>query len=229
MHIRSGLSRDVSGIGGVAPARDGSPPWPSHHRAEALSNNLYNTRPKSVAAAAKENATAAAAGYPFHTRGQQLRSLYTPEQRARRDATHWTLVQAILAPVQFAVFLISAVLVARYLLTGAGFDVATMSIVAKTLLLYAIMVTGSIWEREVFGVYLFADAFFWEDVFSFIVLALHTAYLVALFAGVDPQQQMLIAIAAYASYLVNATQFLLKLRAARRDEHVMQAAAEGAT
>ena len=109
----------------------------------------------------------------------------------------------------------------RYLATGEGFGVATASVVIKTLLLYAIMITGSIWEREVFGCYLFAPAFFWEDVFSFLVLALHTAYLVALFAGIgDPRQQMLLALAAYASYFVNATQFVLKLRAARRDERL---------
>ena len=115
---------------------------------------------------------------------QPLKPLYTPEQRIRRDATRWTLVQGILAPVQFVVFLISLALVVRYLTSGEGFAAATASIVIKTLLLYAIMITGSIWEREVFGCYLFAPAFFWEDVFSFLVLALHTAYLVALFAGV---------------------------------------------
>ena len=45
------------------------------------------------------------------------------------------------------------------------------------------MITGSIWEKDVFGRYLFAPAFFWEDVFSMLVLALHTAYLAALFSG----------------------------------------------
>jgi len=147
--------------------------------------------------------------------------LYTPEQRRRRDATKWTLVQGIPAPIQFVVFLASLFLVARYLTIGEGFGAATASIVLKTVLLYAIMVTGSIWEREVFGCYLFAPAFFWEDVFSFLVLALHTAYLVALFAGFGtPRQQMVLALAAYASYFVNATQFVLKLRAARRDERI---------
>ena len=131
-------------------------------------------------------------------------------------------MQGILAPVQFAVFLISLALVVRYLASGEGLGVATASIIAKTLLLYAIMITGSIWEREVFGCYLFAPAFFWEDVFSFLVLGLHTAYLVALLAGLgNAQQQMMIALAAYASYFVNATQFVLKLRAARRDERRM--------
>lgn len=97
-----------------------------------------------------------------------------------------------------------------------GESAATVSIVIKTLLLYAIMVTGSIWEREVFGRYLFAPVFFWEDVVSMLVLALHTAYLVALVSGgLDVRSQMLLALVAYASYVVNAAQFLLKLRAAR--------------
>ena len=139
-------------------------------------------------------------------------------------------MQGILAPVQFAVFLVSLALVIRYLLTGDGFAVATASIVVKTFVLYAIMITGSIWEREVFGCYLFAPAFFWEDVFSFLVLALHTSYLVALLAGLcDPRQQMLLALAAYGTYFINATQFVLKLRAARRDERNAAFAAPAAS
>ncbi len=128
-------------------------------------------------------------------------------------------MQGILAPVQFVVFLISLCLVLHYLTTGNGLGFATASIVVKTLVLYTIMITGSIWERDVFGRFLFARAFFWEDVVSMLVLALHTAYLIAFFSGVvDPQRQMWIALAAYASYVVNATQFVLKLRAARQQE-----------
>lgn len=142
--------------------------------------------------------------------------LYTAEQRARRDATPWTKVQAVLAPLQFMVFLISLGLVAYYLMTGRGYEVATVSILIKTFLLYAIMVTGSIWEKVVFGEWLFADAFFWEDVFSMLVLALQTLYVIALLKGWwTPQQQIYIAIAAYGTYLVNAGQFLWKLRLAR--------------
>lgn len=143
--------------------------------------------------------------------------LYTAEERARRDATVWTLVQGVLAPVQFLIFLVSLGLVLHYLVTGEGLGLATGSIVIKTLALYAIMVTGSIWEERVFGRYLFAPAFFWEDVFSILVLALHTGYLVALQTGwLEPRDLMLLALTAYASYVVNAGQFLLKLRAARR-------------
>lgn len=156
--------------------------------------------------------------------GQRL-GLYTPEERARRDASPWTLVQGILAPVQFLIFIVSLVLVLRFLLTGNGELTATSSVVVKTIALYAIMVTGCIWEKVVFGRYLFAPAFFWEDVFSMLVLALHTAYLVALVTQtLSVQQQMYLALAAYASYTVNATQFILKLRAARLQQHTEQAA-----
>jgi 3-vinyl bacteriochlorophyllide hydratase len=145
--------------------------------------------------------------------------LYTPEERRRRDASRWTLVQGILAPIQFLVFLVSTGLVLRYLATGEGMEIATASIVLKTMLLYAIMITGSIWEKEVFGRWLFAEPFWWEDLVSFLVLGLHTLYLVALFRGWwNVEVRMLLALVAYATYAVNAAQFLLKLRAARRQE-----------
>ena len=142
--------------------------------------------------------------------------LYTAEQRQRRDTSAWTLVQGVLAPVQFLIFLISLVLVLRFLATGEGQSLATGSVVVKTFALYLIMVTGCIWEKVVFDCYLFAPAFFWEDMFSMLVLALHTAYLVALLTGIlGTDTLMYLALAAYAAYVVNAVQFVLKLRAAR--------------
>ena len=142
--------------------------------------------------------------------------LYTAAQRERRDATPWTTVQGILAPAQFLVCIVSAVLILRFLWTGEGYGAATVSILIKTMFLYLIMVTGAIWEKEVFGQYLFAPAFFWEDVVSFGVIALHTLYLWGLFTGaISPDSLMWLALAAYAAYVVNAVQFLFKLRAAR--------------
>jgi 3-vinyl bacteriochlorophyllide hydratase len=145
-------------------------------------------------------------------------SLYTADERRRRDASRWTVVQAILAPTQFAAFALSLLLVLRFLASGHGETAATASIIVKTGLLAAIMITGCLWERDVFGRFLFARAFFWEDVVSMVVVALHLAYLVALLSGlIAVRTQMWIALAAYAAYVVNATQFLVKLRAARRD------------
>lgn len=166
---------------------------------------------------------------PAHVaRAPSALPLYTPEQRARRDGSVWTLIQGVLAPVQFLAFLVSLALVLRFLLTGEGLAAATVSVVVKTGLLYTIMVTGCIWEKVVFGQYLFAPAFYWEDVFSMAVLALHTAYLVSVFTGwLSPQGQMVLALAAYATYVVNAGQFLLKLRAARLGEQARDATTAG--
>lgn len=114
------------------------------------------------------------------------------------------------------VFLISLGLVVRTLTTGEGAFAADASIVVKTLVLYTIMITGSIWEKVVFGKWLFAPAFFWEDVFSMLVLALHTLYLVMLFGALGTiEQRLLVALAGYGAYVVNAGQFLWKLRMAR--------------
>jgi 3-vinyl bacteriochlorophyllide hydratase len=131
--------------------------------------------------------------------------LYTADERRRRDASPWTIVQGVLAPLQFAVFLISLTLVLRFVFTGAGLEAAMWSVVVKTGCLYAIMIT-----------FLFASAFFWEDVFSMLVIALHTLYLVALFSGrLQPHALMFVALAAYAAYAINAAQFVMKLRLAR--------------
>ena len=147
--------------------------------------------------------------------------LYTAAERARRDASIWTVVQGVLAPAQFVVFLVSLALVLRYLWTGEGYMAATISIVVKTGFLYAIMITGSIWEKVVFGKWLFAPAFFWEDVFSFVVIALHTAYIWALSTGsLDATGLMALALAAYVAYVINAGQFLWKLRVARLEGEV---------
>ena len=142
--------------------------------------------------------------------------LYTPEQKIRRDNSGWTLVQAILAPIQFIICFGSIFLVLRYLFSGVGYEVATLSVVIKTFVLYLIMVTGAIWEKEVFGQYLLAPAFFWEDVVSFFVIALHTAYLITLIGGfLSSESQMWLALIAYAAYIMNALQFILKFRSGR--------------
>ena len=150
------------------------------------------------------------------TQPEARRPLYTAAERVRRDTSRWTLVQGLLAPVQFLIFGVSLYLVINYLRTGENHDAAIWSVVVKTFALYTIMITGAIWEKVVFGKYLFAHSFFWEDVFSMLVIALHTAYLAALFTGaLDSRELMWLALTAYFTYVINAAQFIWKLRLAR--------------
>src|SRR5687768_10578312 len=113
-----------------------------------------------VAGERRQGGRTATIGEPARADAPRLR-LYTDEERRRRDGTRWTLVQGILAPLQFLVFAVSLALVLRYLATGQGLAAADASVVLKTVALYAIMVTGALWEKAVFGRYLFARAFFW--------------------------------------------------------------------
>lgn len=103
-------------------------------------------------------------------------------------------------------------------MTGAGGDAATWSVIVKTLFLYAIMITGALWEKDVFGEYLFVPAFFWEDVVSMLVMALHTAYVICVVFGfLSLPAQMWLAVAAYIAYAINAGQFVWKFRMARKE------------
>lgn len=163
------------------------------------------------------------------TRSTAPAGLYTPEQRRRRDRSRWTVVQGILAPLQLLVMVVSAALVIRYLAGGSGLAAAKVSVVVKTLALYAIMATGSIWEKEVFGRWLFAAPFFWEDVVSMGVIALHTLYLAGLAWPLFTERGLMqLALVAYAAYAVNAAQFVLKLRAARLQERASTIGLAGA-
>ncbi|WP_439544699.1 2-vinyl bacteriochlorophyllide hydratase [Sandarakinorhabdus sp.] len=142
--------------------------------------------------------------------------MYTPEERVRRDSSKWTLVQGLLAPVQFLIFGVSLYLVLDYLNTGRNYEWAVWSVVVKTMALYTIMITGAIWEKVVFGQYLFHESFFWEDVFSMLVIVLHSLYLFGLFTGIaDEGVLFATALAAYLAYVINAAQFIWKLRQAR--------------
>lgn len=179
----------------------------------------------------KTNALSAGGSLPIQgaQQGGTRVGLYSPEERLRRDGTRWTLVQGLLAPFQFLVFLISLGLVLRAMTTGEGHGIAMASVIVKTFVLFSIMITGSIWEKVVFGKWLFAPAFFWEDVVSMGVIALHVAYVVMAIAGLgSPLQQLSVALVAYAAYVVNASQFLIKLRAARlQAEHSVAAVSLG--
>lgn len=144
-------------------------------------------------------------------------STYTAEQLQRRDNSKWTLVQAILAPVQFLAFLVSLGLVIRYLTTGEGYEIATISVLVKISLLWLITITGMIWEKEVFGKWFLAPEFFWEDTFNAIAMITHNLYFFARWQGWSEQALMSLMLFAYSTYMINCVQFFIKGLRARQD------------
>ncbi len=156
-------------------------------------------------------------------------STYTPEQLQKRDESKWTLVQAILAPVQFLAFVISFVLVVRYLLSGQGYAAATVSVLIKIALLWLITITGMIWEKEVFGRWFLAPEFFWEDVGNAVAMIMHNLYFFARWQGWTSEATMTLMLVAYIAYLFNMAQFIVKGVRARKDrmEGAVQAQQSG--
>ncbi|MEN9937143.1 MAG: hypothetical protein RLZZ387_3722 [Chloroflexota bacterium] len=136
--------------------------------------------------------------------------MYTPEQLARRDASIWTLVQAVLAPIQFLAFVVSFALVIRYLVTGEGYAIANASVLVKIALLWAITITGMIWEKEIFGHYFMAREFFWEDLGNLVAILTHNLYFVAVALGWDNRAVMTLMLLAYCTYLINCAQFVYR-------------------
>lgn len=137
-------------------------------------------------------------------------STYTPEQLERRNNSKWTIVQAILGPVQFVAFIISFVLVVRYLITGQGYEIANISVLIKIALLWLITITGMIWEKEVFGQWFLAPEFFWEDMGNALAMFMHNLYFVAVWRGWSEQAVMTLMLVAYSTYIINFSQFVIK-------------------
>jgi 3-vinyl bacteriochlorophyllide hydratase len=150
--------------------------------------------------------------------------MYTPEQLARREASPWTRVQIALAPIQFLAFVVSFALVIRYLVSGEGYLAATISVWVKIGLIWALTITGMLWEHDVYGHYFMAPEFFWEDLGNLVAILTHNAYFVAQWLGADARTLMWVMVVAYLSYLVNAGQFIAKgVRSARQRRAVRQA------
>jgi 3-vinyl bacteriochlorophyllide hydratase len=145
---------------------------------------------------------------------------YTPEQLARRDATPWTTVQMVLAPLQFIAFIVSFALVVRFLVTGNGYTAANISVLIKIGMLWAITITGMIWEKEVFDEWFMAKAFFWEDLFNAVALVVHNLYFIAVWTGQSHESVMTLMLVAYISYLFNMGQFVVKGVQARNQKSV---------
>jgi 3-vinyl bacteriochlorophyllide hydratase len=151
--------------------------------------------------------------------------MYTADQLARRERSKWTRVQIILAPIQFIAFLISFGLVIHYLLTGQGYLVTTISIWVKISLIWALTITGMLWEYDMYDHYFMAKEFFWEDLGNLIAILTHNAYFVAKWVGADERTVMWVMVFAYVTYLFNAAQFVVRgIRSGRQRRALQQAA-----
>jgi len=135
-----------------------------------------------------------------------MHSQFTPEELARRNATIWTPIVLYIALVQFIAYFAGFYLVIRFLMTGEGYQAATVIVWIKILLMWAVTVTGMIWEKVVVNHWLMAKQYFWEDFGNIVAMITHNAYFMAVWMGLSQRDIMLIMLFAFITYIFNLVQ-----------------------
>lgn len=153
---------------------------------------------------------------------------YTPEQLAMRNASVWTEIQILLAPVQFVIFLTGIGLNMLYASNPASIDFfwISVAILFKTLFFVILFITGMFFEKDIFGKWVFSKEFFWEDVGSSIATFFHFLYFVLAWRGYPDGTLVIWASVAYSSYIINAVQYLVRIWLEKSHERKMKLQAE---
>ncbi len=153
---------------------------------------------------------------------------YTPEQLAKRNASVWTEIQILLAPVQFVIFLTGIGLNALYASNPASIDFfwISVAILFKTLFFVILFITGMFFEKDIFGKWVFSKEFFWEDVGSSVATFFHFLYFVLAWKGYPDGTLVIWATVAYSSYIINAVQYLVRIWLEKSHERKMKLQAE---
>lgn len=141
------------------------------------------------------------------------------EMVARRSASIWTKIHPVFALGQLLAFFVSVGLLIGYLRGTVSFEVVHQSVVVKVALMVGAIITGALWEKDVFGQYWFAPQFMAEDTMTVNVFLLHAAYLGMAYAhpeNIPTQLGMLIV--AYGVYVANVAQYVV--RTAMLGKHV---------
>ncbi|TCD47579.1 2-vinyl bacteriochlorophyllide hydratase [Chlorobium sp. N1] len=148
---------------------------------------------------------------------------YTPEQLAKRNASIWTDIQIILAPIQFMIFLTGVTVTALYL-NGiiTSFYWVSVAILFKTLFFALLFVTGMYFEKEIFDKWVYSKEFLWEDIGSTIAAAFHLLYFVMAWMGYPKEVLVWEAFIAYFTYVMNALQYLVRIILEKRNEHKLR-------
>jgi 3-vinyl bacteriochlorophyllide hydratase len=114
---------------------------------------------------------------------------------------------------------VSVGLLVGYFNGAVSFDTVHESVLVKVALMIGAIVTGALWEKDVFGHYWFAPEFLGEDTMTVNVLILHISYLAMVIAHPENlTAQIGTLLVAYTVYIGNVAQYIL--RTANLGKHV---------
>ena len=135
----------------------------------------------------------------------------------RRKASVWTRIHPVFALAQLLVFFVSVSLLVAYLLHAVPYAAVHDSVLVKIGLMLGAVVTGALWEHDVYGRWWFAHEFIIEDTMTANVFVLHVAYLVVAYVWPANGKAMLAMLGvAYGVYALNVAQYVVQHAGVRR-------------
>jgi 3-vinyl bacteriochlorophyllide hydratase len=135
----------------------------------------------------------------------------TPEQRERKRKSVWTIAHLPFALGQLMAFFVSVVFLIGFFRGTATFEALHTSVLVKIGLMAGALITGSLWEHDVYGKWWFAPEFFLEDLMTFNVVLLQGAYLYYMYVVHAPIGTLTgLLVAGYTVYLINVVQYIVR-------------------
>ncbi len=136
----------------------------------------------------------------------------------RRKASIWTRIHPFFAIGQLGVFFVSVTLLGFYFAGRVPFHVVHISVLIKVGLMVGAVITGALWERDVYGMWWFAKEFFVEDIITVVVFALHVVYLACVYTWpANLHFNLALLGVAYIAYITNAGQYIWRHRKNQRN------------
>jgi 3-vinyl bacteriochlorophyllide hydratase len=144
----------------------------------------------------------------------------------RRSKSIWTIVHPIFAIGQLLAFFVSVGFLVAYFLGHVSFNLVQITVLAKIALMFGALITGALWEHDVYGYWWFAPEFLQEDVMTLFVFITQMAYLAAYYSRASSSSAYIILLLlAYAIYFINVAQYIHRTQMMKRDERELKKAA----
>ena len=145
----------------------------------------------------------------------------------RREASTWTRIHPAFAIGQLGAFAVSVVFLVLFFFHLTSFATLYLSVLVKIAFMIGAVITGSLWEHDMFGKWWFAHEFFVEDVMTMNVFLLHVAFLVTVYVWPSHMPAILsVLLVAYGAYALNVVQYIVAHHVMKRlsDTDVAKAA-----
>ena len=138
--------------------------------------------------------------------------------RDRRQASVWTLIHPLFAIGQLLAFFVSVGVFVAYLRGAVPFHAVHVSVLVKIGLMVGAVLSGSFWERDVFGYWWFAPEFLFEDVMTLIVFISQLSYLAMVALHPHLMKPILGILGfAYFVYVANVAQYIHRTQTMKKE------------